>query len=250
MSGELNQKERKALIQSYYNNKASTYGLEYHTSIAGKYFLKQKLKLLQEWAKIPTSSSILELGCANAVYTIPLKRLGYDIRGIDLAGDNIKESKRQAEKEGLEIDFEKGDIEDLGFIPENSVDAVLSYSTLRYVPDLEKALKEIYRVMKPGGTLLVDFANKWSPFFLFLKPFFRKYLLPQDDQCDIEHDRSEAYLLVKKAGFKDIKVKTGIFIARTTPNFLAYPFILLDKIANRIPLINRLGGAIFVKAKK
>jgi len=65
--------------------------------------LKQKLKLLQEWAKIPTSSSILELGCANAVYTIPLKRLGYDIRGIDLAGDNIKESNRDRGKKNAAV---------------------------------------------------------------------------------------------------------------------------------------------------
>ena len=92
MSGELNQKERKALIQSYYNNKASTYGLEYHTSIAGKYFLKQKLKLLQEYLPVRGVISIVTVskppeenfrkflslkGLMNVFLLIPLPKRSY-----------------------------------------------------------------------------------------------------------------------------------------------------------------------------
>jgi hypothetical protein len=84
----------------------------------------------------------------------------------------------------------------------------------------------------------------------FFQRFAWKYILPQDKECDLHYTIEESRRFIEKAGFKEIKVRVDFWIARTTQNILAYPFILLDKVMSSLPLINKLGGAILIRGTK
>ena len=64
---------------------------------------------------------------------------------------------RQARLINPEIEFKQADVEQIPF-PDASFDLVMSIEVLRYLPDLGPCLREVERVLKPGGTALVTAA--------------------------------------------------------------------------------------------
>ena len=242
---------RKKIIVEYYDTYAQKYGEEYKTTVAGRYFLKKKIDIAMKMGGFKQGSSILDAGCANGYFSLVLAQRGFKVLGIDISKENIEECKRRAKALGIKnAKFVVADLESLKGIKNNQFDGVISFAALRYVPDVEKAVRELYRVTKPSGRVVVDFPNKYSPWFIIFQRFAWKYILPQDKECDLHYTIRESKRFIEKAGFKEIKVRVDFWIARTTHNILAYPFILLDKIMSSLPIVNKLGGAILVKGTK
>lgn len=242
---------RKKIIVEYYDAFAQKYGEEYKTTIAGRYFLKKKIRLAIQMCGFKPGDYILDAGCANGFFSLALAQRGFKVLGVDISKENIEECKRRAKALGIKnAEFMVADLENLEKIKNNQFDGIISFAALRYVPDVKKATKELYRVAKPGGRVIVDFPNKYSPWFLIFQRFAWKYILPQDKECDIHYTIRESKRFVKDAGFKEIKVKVDFWIARTTSDALAYPFIALDQVMSSLPLVNKLGGAILIKGVK
>jgi demethylmenaquinone methyltransferase/2-methoxy-6-polyprenyl-1,4-benzoquinol methylase len=80
--------------------------------------------------------------------------------GIDISPEMVKHAKARAEKAGLpNVSFQVGDMTAID-LPDNSVDVVTIGYGLRNVPDFRAALRQIARVLKPGGLLAnLDFAR-------------------------------------------------------------------------------------------
>ncbi len=130
-------------------------------------------KLTIDHALIEPGDSVLDVGCGTGEVTIPAKvRTGTGkVYGIDPAPEMIAVARSKAERIGLEIDFRIGVIEALPF-PDNSLDVVTSSLMMHHLPDDLKVhgLAEIYRVLKPGGRVLIfDFMR---PTQSFLNNFF------------------------------------------------------------------------------
>jgi ubiquinone/menaquinone biosynthesis C-methylase UbiE len=103
--------------------------------------------------------SLLDVGCGTGGVTIPAKqRLGSSgtVAGIDPSPEMIAVARQKAHRKGLEIDFRMGVIETLPF-PDASFDVVTASLMLHHLPKpLQiKGLAEIFRVLKPGGRLLI-----------------------------------------------------------------------------------------------
>lgn len=98
--------------------------------------------------------TVLDVSCGTGLVTIPLADIvkpGGSVTGVDLSEGMIKEAtSRSAEQEIDNITFARMDAEALD-LPDNSFDLVICSLGLMYFPYPEKALKEMYRVLKPGG---------------------------------------------------------------------------------------------------
>jgi ubiquinone/menaquinone biosynthesis C-methylase UbiE len=109
---------------------------------------------------VPADASVLELACGTGILTRRLRdRLGPDARLVatDLNEAMLNYAARKF-KPGEGIEWKQADAADLLF-KDQSFDAVVCQFGLMFVPDKEKALSEIYRVLKPGGTFLF---NVWD----------------------------------------------------------------------------------------
>lgn len=107
---------------------------------------------------IPSGSKVLEVGCGGGRATIPLKKMGYDITGIDIVPKMIELSRKNACEYNADIRFSVMDASDLSF-DDSSFDAVLFlYNGIESVPGEEKrtqVLKEVHRVLKKSGVFLL-----------------------------------------------------------------------------------------------
>lgn len=110
-------------------------------------------------AEIKPSDSVLDIGTGTGVVALQaVKKIGAGgkVHGIDLSEGMLATAKAKAEKLGLaeKVEFSRMDAEKLEFADE-SFDAVVSLFALLHFPNPLTALKEIYRVMKPNGRLVV-----------------------------------------------------------------------------------------------
>ena len=99
----------------------------------------------------------LDVGCGTGAFLLPLARRlvpqGATVIGLDLAEGTLGQARAHVQTEGLPVDCIIGDVEALPF-DEGSFDLVLANYMLYHVPDLERAIAELRRVLRPGGMLL------------------------------------------------------------------------------------------------
>jgi ubiquinone/menaquinone biosynthesis C-methylase UbiE len=99
----------------------------------------------------------LDAGCGTGAFLLPLARRlapgGATVIGLDLAEGTLGQARARLEAESLPVDCVIGDVEALPF-DDGSFDLVLANYMLYHVPDLDRAIAELRRVLRPGGTLL------------------------------------------------------------------------------------------------
>lgn len=115
-------------------------------------------------AEIKPPDSVLDVGTGTGVVALlAVKRIakGGRVHGIDLSEGMLTTATAKAEKLGLEekIKFSQMDAENLEFEAE-TFDAVVSLFALLHFPNPLTALKEIYRVMRPGGKFVVAVGSR------------------------------------------------------------------------------------------
>jgi ubiquinone/menaquinone biosynthesis C-methylase UbiE len=148
---------------------------------------------------------------------------------------------------GLNLaEFMQADAEDMRGIADDSFDGAFSFSTLRYVPDPVRAMREIRRVLKPGGRAVVDFPNKYCPWFEFLK-----FLAGGERHIhDHTYSAGEVRKMMQEAGFVNVESKTIIFFAKQFPGALTPLYKGVDWLFERTPGLNYFAGIIMCKGEK
>ena len=119
------------------------------------------LRWIDELA-MPTGEQVLEIGCGAGRCTVALAQRGYLVQAMDSVPGMLDTAQQFAIQAGLEssISIGLGDAHDLAF-RDGRFGAVLAIGVVPYLYSPEKALKEMARVLKPGGFLLVTAGNRW-----------------------------------------------------------------------------------------
>ncbi len=166
----------KEEIKSYFDEISAEYTAVYDTpaydSLRSYIFSSRKKYVCKFLA--PTMGRILDIGCGPGVFTEELLDKAGEVYGIDISEAMVETAKRRIEGQGIEnrVHFSKGDIEALD-LQDGFFDAVICIGVLEYLRDDNLALKELFRVLKKGGELVVSVPNITSPFTLIDIAFAR-----------------------------------------------------------------------------
>lgn len=173
--------------------------------------------------KIKKKDRILEAGCGFGQWVAVLTDLGFNIKGVDIAGNTIKKIKKTFPKASVSI----ADVESLPFKDE-SFDVYLSFGVIEHFKQgPKKVLGEAKRVLRKNGLLYLTIP--------YLNPFrFIRYAIFNNKKGQFYqylYSEKEIIRLIEKAGFEVESIKHFDFINAIRKDI---PLVnhLLDKILN------------------
>jgi ubiquinone/menaquinone biosynthesis C-methylase UbiE len=104
---------------------------------------------------------VLDLGCGDGTTALPFARLGAEVVGIDIARNLVEAGNRRAAAAGLKnLKFQEGDACNLQGVADHSFDLTLSIFGAMFAPKPFDVAKEMVRVTKPGGRIVM---GNWIP---------------------------------------------------------------------------------------
>jgi len=104
---------------------------------------------------------VLDLGCGDGTTALPAARLGADVLGVDIARNLVEAGNKRAQAEGLaNCAFQQGDASNLHELADRTFDLVVSIFGAMFAPKPFDTAKEMVRVTKPGGRIVM---GNWIP---------------------------------------------------------------------------------------
>jgi 2-polyprenyl-3-methyl-5-hydroxy-6-metoxy-1,4-benzoquinol methylase len=173
---------------------------------------------------IPKGSTVLDAGCGEGVFSVLMAKKGINVRAFDISKPNIKTAEAIAKEKGVadKIEFSVGDAENIPF-EDNSFDYVVSLHVLEHLPDFQKGLLEIKRVMRKKAIIAVPTCLNLSAIVL----------LGKDSPWEMGFRSPFAFLI---GLFKVIKnifsegVNQNYIANQNTPHLWRYPWVFKKRL--------------------
>lgn len=194
---------------------------------------------------------VLDVGCGVGVDLARFARAGAVVTGVDISQRAIDLAIKNFEYQGLQAELQVMDGENLDY-PDNTFDFVYAHGILPYAENEAQVVREIHRVLKPGGEALLQAYHKYS----------WMYLLRNIMNVRLEHERAPVFRVhtigrIKEivSPFKETQVIFERFPVKTRLHgglkgaFYNTVFVGTFNAIPR-PLVRRFGWHIIVKAVK
>ena len=200
----------------YFDRIASRYDDWYRTK-TGRYVDRTEKWLVFSMLRTK-SGKALDLGCGTGNYTLELERRGFDVIGLDASEGMLKIARSKG------LNCIKGNAYSLPF-PDETFDLVLSVTMFEFIHEPERVLREIHRVLKPGGEVLIGTMNGKSSWFLFKR--LKSLFVETAYRYARFYTPGELEELLRKVGFINVESAGVIFF----PSF--WPFVGLAERVDR-----------------
>ena len=129
------------------------------TAIAA--FMRQSGEAVVQSLGVAAPMRVLDLGCGDGTTAIPLARTGAEVTGIDIARNLLEAGNKRAAAAGLSnLKFQEGDACHLEGVADHSFDLAISIFGAMFAPKPFDVAKEMVRVTKPGGRVVM---GNWIP---------------------------------------------------------------------------------------
>ena len=213
-------------------------------SSAGKLRWARRVKMLS--SHLESGMTVLELGCGTGYFTRELARSAADIIAIDVS------------PELLEIARANGSLQNIRYEVQNACalsysdamfDSVVGSSVLHHL-EIQEALREIYRVLKPGGTIYFTEPNMLNPQIAIQKnvSWIKRKLGDSPDETAFF--RWPLRRLLEKTGYRDVRVDPFDFLHPKTPDLLMDRLNALGRFLESVPVISEFAGSLYIRAVK
>jgi len=124
-------------------------------------FMRESGEAFARSLEVAPPLRVLDLGCGDGTTALPMARLGAEVVGIDIAANLVAAGNRRATAAGLSsLNFREGDACELQGVSDHSFDLVVSMFGAMFAPKPFDVAKEMVRVTKPGGRIVM---GNWIP---------------------------------------------------------------------------------------
>ena len=164
---------------------------------------------LEELTERWSGGKLLNVGCAHGADFIPFKE-SYELYGLDYSIEMIKLAEKYAVKNQFKAELKEADVRQLPYA-NDFFDVAIAIAVYHHLEDAAgrlQALKELYRVLKPGGEAFITVWNRWQPrHWLQKKSFMQPWNTKEKKLFRFYYlfTYGEFEKLARKAGFKVLK---------------------------------------------
>jgi 2-polyprenyl-3-methyl-5-hydroxy-6-metoxy-1,4-benzoquinol methylase len=213
-------------------------------SPAGKLRWARRVEMLS--SHLAPGMAVLELGCGTGYFTRELARSGAQILAIDLSPNLLEIAQTQTSAPNVRYEIQNAYATTYA---DATFDSVVGSSVLHHL-EIEAASREIYRVLKPGGTMYFTEPNMLNPQVALQKniPWIKRKL--GDSRDETAFFRWPLRRLLKQTGYRDIRIDPFDFLHPKTPVFLIDVVKALGHLLEKMPIISEFAGSLYVRAAK
>ncbi len=150
-----------------FDKSASDYDAWY-TDKKGSFVDKVETELAFNMMEIKKGMKILDVGCGTGNFSVKLAKKGCSVTGIDVSDEMLSIARKKASDLNLDIELMNMNVNNLSF-DDNTFDGIISMTAFEFIEDAPKALKELLRVVKKGGQVLIGTIageSSWSELYL------------------------------------------------------------------------------------
>lgn len=182
------------------------------------------LRLINQWGKDKINKKILktdlyEEATGRDDFLFDIAKNNPEVYGIDISPEIVKRAINKEKNKGLQINFSVQDVRKLEF-PNNSFDLIISNSTLDHFPEVDIAIKELYRVLNNNGTLILTLHNKRNPLLYLLLKITKLFNWHYNFYSDSAYSIKETENLMQKFGFKTTDSTTILHLPPLLPSVI------------------------------
>jgi SAM-dependent methyltransferase len=192
---------------------------------------------------------ILEIGCGTGEIAFWVaQQTGANVLATDLSLQFIESAKSRYKLSNLRyeiLDFNKH-----SDLPVGTFDYIVGNGILHHLYfSLDEALRNLKRLLKPGGSILFYEPNVYNPYcaVIFNVPFLR--LKAHLEPTEMAFSRRYIEKVLQRAGFINVFVEYRDFLLPGVPEFLINPLIVLGNVVERIPILRMSSQSLYIKAR-
>ncbi len=234
--------------------------IEFHRSIAdraelvwnwdtpaGRIRAARRAALFVEHAQLAPERTALEVGCGTGLFLDQVARSGARLHALDLSTHLLARARARVAALA-HVSLQCGNAEQMPY-PDDRFDAVYGSSVLHHL-DLDRALREVFRVLRPGGRMVFAEPNIVNPqvAVMFHVGATKEYFGVSPDE--MAFSRFRAVRALREAGFREGRATPFDFLHPSTPASCLPAVSRLGLLAERLPLVREIAGSLLVRAVK
>lgn len=190
--------------------------------------------------------SVLELGCGTGYFTRELARSGAEIVAIDVSPELLETARVSSSAPNVRYEIQNA--YDLSYT-DAAFDSVVGSSVLHHL-EIQQALREIFRVLKPGGRISFTEPNMLNPQIALQKnvPWIKRKLGDSPDETAFF--RWSLRRLLEITGYREVRITPFDFLHPKTPNQLVDRLNSVGRFLESVPVMAEFAGSLYVRAVK
>ena len=210
---------------------------------AGRLRWARRVKMLCDHLHV--GMRVLELGCGTGYFTRELARSGAEVIAVDVSPELLEIARADRY---TNVCYEIQNACAMSY-PDAVFDSVVGSSVLHHL-EIKEALREIYRVLKVGGTIYFTEPNMLNPQIVVQKnvPWIKRRLGDSPDETAFF--RRSLRRLLKQTGFRDVQIQPFDFLHPKTPLPLVNGLDAVGRFLERMPVVCEFAGSLYIRAAK
>jgi ubiquinone/menaquinone biosynthesis C-methylase UbiE len=216
-------------------------------SPSGRRRAARRAAIFVERTALAPGRRALELGCGTGVFLERVAPCGARIVGLDLSPELLAKARARL-GDVASVSLQRGNAEALPFATA-SFDVVYGSSVLHHL-DLDRALQEVFRVLRPGGRCVFAEPNILNPqvAVMFHLGYTKRYFGVSPDE--MAFSRFRALRSLRRAGLVEAGVTPFDFLHPATPEAFCDSVQRVGLLLERLPLLREIAGSFIMAARK